>query len=154
MILGHSSPTLCDPMDYNQDPPVHGVFQARVLEWVAISFSRVSSQLSDQTQVSCIIGRRFTVWASGEVHSTWMRGTKPDRVIPLEICVTAMWYQKLYLEFWFAHQAAKWLDLSSDYGPCKLHSSELRLKVNTEIMLLLLLFSHQVVSESLWPHGL
>ena len=42
---------------------VHGIFQARVLEWVAISFSRGSSQPRDWTQVSCIAGRCFTVWA-------------------------------------------------------------------------------------------
>ena len=54
--------TLCDPMDCS--PPgssVHGIFQVRVLEWVAISFSRGSSQLRDQTQVSRIVGRRFTI---------------------------------------------------------------------------------------------
>ena len=48
-----SCPTLCDPMDCS--PPgssVHGIFQARILEWVAISFSRVSSQPRDQTRVS------------------------------------------------------------------------------------------------------
>ena len=39
---------------------VHGIFQARVLEWVAISFSRGSSQPRDLTQVSCAAGRRFT----------------------------------------------------------------------------------------------
>ena len=38
---------------------VHGIFQARILEWVAISFSRGSSQPRDRTQVSCIVGRRF-----------------------------------------------------------------------------------------------
>ena len=45
----------------------HGIFQAWILEWVAISFSRGSSQPRDQTQVSRIVGRRFTVWATGEV---------------------------------------------------------------------------------------
>ena len=53
-------PTLCDPMDCS--PPgssVHGILQARILEWVAISFSRGSSQPRDQTQVSCIAGRHF-----------------------------------------------------------------------------------------------
>ena len=81
---------------------------------------------------------------------------KPNQIqlFPWSYVLQPLWYQKWYLEFWFAHQSAKWLDLSSDYGPCKPHSSELRLKVNIEIMLLLLLFSHQVVSESLWPHGL
>ena len=45
---------------------VHGIFQARVREWVAISFSRGSSWLRDWTQVSHIAGRRFTVWATRE----------------------------------------------------------------------------------------
>ena len=56
-----SCPTLCDPMDCS--PPgssVHGIFQARVLEWVAISFSRGSSQPRDRTPVSRIAGRFFT----------------------------------------------------------------------------------------------
>ena len=49
-------PTLCDPMDYR----VHGILQARILEWVAFPFSRGSSQLRNQTQVSCIAGSFFT----------------------------------------------------------------------------------------------
>ena len=44
--------TLCDPMDYT----VHGILQARILEWVAIPFCRVSSQPRDQTRVSLIVG--------------------------------------------------------------------------------------------------
>ena len=49
-------PTLCNPMDYK----VHGVLQARLLEWVAFPFSRGSSQPRDHTQVSRIAGRFFT----------------------------------------------------------------------------------------------
>ena len=45
---------------------VHGILQARILEWVAIPFSRASSWPRDQTQVSCIAGRFFTVWATRE----------------------------------------------------------------------------------------
>ena len=45
---------------------VHGIFQARVLQWVAISFSRGSSQLRDQSRVSRTTGRRFTIWATRE----------------------------------------------------------------------------------------
>ena len=45
----------------------HGIFQARVLEWVAISFSRESSPPRDQTQVSRIVDRCFTIWAIREV---------------------------------------------------------------------------------------
>ena len=60
--------TLCDPMDCSlQCSPVHEIFQARVLEWVAISFSRGSSQPRDQTWVSRIVGRCFTIWTTMEV---------------------------------------------------------------------------------------
>ena len=45
---------------------VHGIFQARTLEWAAISSSRGSSQPSDQTRVSCFADRRFTIWAPME----------------------------------------------------------------------------------------
>ena len=55
--VAQSRPALCDPMDYT----VHGIFQARVLEWVAISFSSRSSQPRDQTQVSRIAGRFFII---------------------------------------------------------------------------------------------
>ena len=47
---------------YQAPPPVHGIFQARILEWAAISFYRGSSQPRNQTWVSCIADRRFTVW--------------------------------------------------------------------------------------------
>ena len=53
--------TLCDTMDCSlPGSSIHGIFQARVLEWVAISFSRGSSRPRDWTQVSRIVGRRFT----------------------------------------------------------------------------------------------
>ena len=57
----------CDPLDCS--PPgssVLGILQARILEWVAISFSRGSSQPKDQTQVCSIAGRFFTIWATTE----------------------------------------------------------------------------------------
>ena len=44
----------------------HGIFQAIVLEWIAISFSKGSFQPRDQTRVSHIVDRRFTVWATRE----------------------------------------------------------------------------------------
>ena len=59
--------TLCDPVGYS--PPgssVHGILQARLLEWVAILFSRESFEPRDQTQVSCIAGSFFTIWAIGD----------------------------------------------------------------------------------------
>ena len=64
-------PTLCDPMDCSlPGSSVHGIFQAIVLEWIAISFSRGSSQPRDRTQVSRIVDRRFTIWATREVKWT------------------------------------------------------------------------------------
>ena len=62
-----SCPTPCDLMDYS--PPsssVHGIVQAKILEWVAIPFSRVSFWPRNQTWVSCIARRFFTVWATRE----------------------------------------------------------------------------------------
>ena len=60
--VAQSCPTLCDPIDHT----VHGILQARILEWVTIPFSRGSSQPRDQPQVSHIAGRFFTSWATRE----------------------------------------------------------------------------------------
>ena len=57
----------CDPMDCSlPGSSVHGILQARMLEWVVIPFSRESSQPRDWTWISCIVGRFFTVWATRE----------------------------------------------------------------------------------------
>ena len=57
--------TLCDPMDCSlPGSSVHAIFQARILEWSAISFSRRSSWPRDRTKVSCIAGRFLTIWAT------------------------------------------------------------------------------------------
>ena len=53
---------------------VHGILQARILEWVAISFSRGSSQVRDWTQVSCLAGTFFTVWATKKANKWWEIG--------------------------------------------------------------------------------
>ena len=54
--------TLCDPMAYSLTGySVLGILQARILEWVAISSSRGCSQPRDQTLISCIAGRFFTI---------------------------------------------------------------------------------------------
>ena len=56
---------LCDPRDCSP-PSVHGISQARILKWVAIPFSRGSSQPRNLTGVSCIAARFFTTWAARE----------------------------------------------------------------------------------------
>ena len=57
--------SLCNPVDCSTpDSSVHGISQARILEWVAIPFSRGSSWARDWTQVSCTACRFFTLWAT------------------------------------------------------------------------------------------
>ena len=71
-LVTQSCLTLCDPMDCS--PPgssVHGILQARILEWVAMPSSGESSQPRDQTQVSRIAGRCFTLWATREAQGYW-----------------------------------------------------------------------------------
>ena len=74
--------TLCNPMDYT----VHTILQARILEWVAIPFSRGSSQPRNRTQFSYIVGRFFTNWATRDcsfkpvlksIHSRQREGLNP-----------------------------------------------------------------------------
>ena len=59
---------LCDPMAY----AAHGILQARILEWVAIPFSRGSSQPRDRTHVSRTAGGFFTSWVTREAHFKWL----------------------------------------------------------------------------------
>ena len=66
MKVAQSCLTLCDPMDYT----VHGILQARILKWVAIPFSKGSSQPRNWTQVPCIAGGFFTSWATREAKNT------------------------------------------------------------------------------------
>ena len=59
-------------MDYSLvGSSVRGIFQARILEWVAISFSRGSSRPRDRTWVSSTAGRLFTVWANEKIKTHW-----------------------------------------------------------------------------------
>ena len=65
MLVIQSYPTHCDPMDYShRSPSVHGILLARILEWVAIPFSKESFQPRNQPQVSLITGKFITIWAS------------------------------------------------------------------------------------------
>ena len=77
VLVTQRGPTLCNPMNWGSPgSSVHGILQRRILKWVAISFSRRSSQLRDQTPVSCIAGRLFTVWATSEaLYRDMLAGT-------------------------------------------------------------------------------
>ena len=63
--VAQSCPTLCDPVDCNLlGLSVPGILLARILAWIAISFSRGSSRPRDRTRASLIGGRRFNLWAT------------------------------------------------------------------------------------------
>ena len=81
--VAQSCLSLSDPMDCT----VYGILQARMLEWVAVPFSRGSSQPRDWTQVSHIAGRFFTIWATREDLKSWMN-------------VEFYWIFFLYVEMW------------------------------------------------------
>ena len=73
-LVAQSCLILCDPMDCSlPGSSVHGILQARILEWAAMPSSRASSQPRDWTQVSCIAGRFFIVWATREALSIYRR---------------------------------------------------------------------------------
>ena len=64
-LVAQSCSTLCDPLDCRlPGSSVHGILQARILEWAAVPSDRGSSQSGDQTQVSYIVGRFFTSWVT------------------------------------------------------------------------------------------
>ena len=110
-------PTLCDPMKCNLPGfSIQGIFQARVLEWVAISFSRGSSRPRGWTQVSCIVGRSFyplshqrshhnknklkmdqrpnvRVKTTGNPWTTWGLGCQPSPQSKIHISLqTYLWF--------------------------------------------------------------
>ena len=74
-IVPQSCLTLCNPMDYSSPgSSVHGIFQERILEWVAVSYSRGSPQPRDRTCISCV-GRRIPyLWAIRETQSGFAVG--------------------------------------------------------------------------------
>ena len=67
VLAAQSCPTLCNPtVGSLPGSSVHGILQARILEWAAVPFSRRYSQPRDQTQISYIVSEFFTVWANME----------------------------------------------------------------------------------------
>jgi len=72
MKVAQLYPTLCKPVDYT----VRGILQARILEWVAVPFSRGSSQPRDRTQVSWITGGFFTSWTTTKVGSAFCQSAE------------------------------------------------------------------------------
>ena len=90
MLIAQSGLTLCDPMDCSlPGSPVHGILQARILEWVPMTFSR------DWTQVSCIAGGFFTIWYLfllffGTLHSD-------AYIFPFLLCFLLLFFSQLFV---------------------------------------------------------
>ena len=95
--MSQSWPTLCNPVDCSlPGSSVHCILQARILQWVAISFFRGSSQPRDWTWFSCIAGRFFNVWTIREAtfqfwffshvltNLTHLQPTQPLLIISIE----------------------------------------------------------------------
>ena len=87
MIVTQPCPIFCNPVDYS--PPgfsVYGILQATTLEWVAIPFSRGSSPPKDRTQVSCIAGGFFTIWATREAQLLHKQPWKLNNIHKTIVC--------------------------------------------------------------------
>ena len=114
VLVTQSCPVLCNPMDYSSPGSfVHGILQARILEWVAILFSRASSQPRDWTQVSCIAGRFFTIWVTTEARYK-------DRYV----IISLLGYECLNLKSLEFKNQLNWTEFGNSSWPLSLvHSS-------------------------------
>ena len=114
-VVAQSRPSLCDPMDCSLPGcSIHGILQARVLVWVAISFSRGSSWPRDQTRISCIAGRRFTLWAPME-ERTFHWATNQNYFPKESYVIPTPWLERfVYLACFITHdfKNEKWTGYS------------------------------------------
>ena len=106
VLVAQSCPAPCNSMDCRPSgSSIHGILQARILEWVAISFSRGSSQPRDRTQVFCIGGGLFTVWAIKETPEESPADTKENPHYLL------MWTD-FFWTFYYRTPYLRWADFS------------------------------------------
>ena len=108
----------CDPMDYSLlVSPAHGISQARILEWVAISFSRGPSRSRDQTHVSYIAGgllhwkQILYCWASREPHPSIYLSSNPSNGLMGHSCSSPFFFR------WGSWDSKKWNDFLKGLDP-------------------------------------
>ena len=107
VLVTQSCPALWDPMECSlPGSSVHGLLQARILKWVAIPFSRVSSQPRDQTQVSCIADRFFTSWATSEAQDNITKKQKKKKITASSFILTSLPENFPFLAIWCAMSGA------------------------------------------------
>ena len=122
VLVAQSCPSLCNPMDCSLPGfSVLEIFQARILEWIAIPFSRGSSLPRDRTLVSCIAGRFFTIWATRK-SSIFVKLTKLTPGYTGSLKITQYLYSKRE-EFWSVYTVLGTVYLTvaplcTHKGPC------------------------------------
>ena len=87
--------TLCDHLDCSPPRTVHETIQARILEWVAICFSRGSSRPRDQTRIFCLGGQILYYWATWEALLSQLVKRESLPETPSETHPEIMFYQLL-----------------------------------------------------------
>ena len=109
VLVTQSCPTLCDPLDCSLPGfSICGIFQARILEWIAISFSRGSSWPRYWTQVSWIAGRLFTVWATKKEENGPQ--SRQDMCKKNKLQLARLWLRvKQRRTLWSPHMSSIWL---------------------------------------------
>ena len=141
--------TLCDPMDCSPlGSSVQGILQARILEWVAISFSSGSSQPRDQTCISwspALAGRYFTIWATGETLHAFL--LNPVGTIQLSFKATSwnqsvLWSISSFLRTLVSSQCSTFLVFLWPPWPPFFMSSQ---SLPAQVFL-------RVISCTFWPH--
>ena len=167
MLVAQPCPTLCDPIDCGPKGfSVHGILQARILEWVAIPFSSGSSQGRDWIWVSCTAGSFFAIWATkealqrqdiekqlqGEQH--WLGwGHRTSHHLPVSVAASEGPLLKRGLHgarpsWGHSHCKVEWFIVLLTHHTVKNgHISRDTYSVSVSE-------GHLVVSDSLQPHGL
>ena len=126
--VAQSCPTLWDCMDCSS---VHEIFQARILEWVAISFSRGSFRPRDRTWVTCIAGRVFTIWATRE--ALWSNGCWQFDLFLLPFLNPACTYGSSWFMYYWS---LAWRTLSITLLACEMSTLCSRLNILWQYTLL------------------
>ena len=114
-LCAQSCPTLCNPMDHS--PPgssVYGIFWARILGWVAISFSKGSSQPRDRTCVPCLLHCRWILYLLRHCmaipqkikHRTTIRSSSPTAAYMSRGIEVGMW---ILVHTWSQQHSSQWL---------------------------------------------
>ena len=136
MKVTQSCLTFCDPTNYT----VPGILQVRILEWVAFTFSRESSQSRDWTQVSCIAGGFFTSWATREAQEYWSGYPIPS---PGGLCIAGRFFTNTYFQLDFQKVAqiillltVKWRPISFPLDFSRVLIIIIHCKVDTQLYLI------------------